>query len=136
MEEDEDKRGGHTVRWANAAELSVRAGDVGALRALLRGQGEGGTASAQMDSQVDPNCLVVMLMERDPVHTACAAGHRAVVRFILTEVAPWSVSGHDRGGATALHTAARFGRTEIARDLLGHGALVSSRDRGACTPRK
>ncbi|CAM9216015.1 unnamed protein product, partial [Hapterophycus canaliculatus] len=73
-------------------------------------------------------------MELDPVHTACAEGHREMVRFILTEVAPCRIQMYDKSGATALHTCARFGRLEIARDLLGYGAVVHSHDRGECTP--
>lgn len=131
----------HSVRWKHAAELSVKAGDMGTLLRLLRGgqgrQCEDVTTAAELYSQVDPSALDILLMELDPVHIACAAGHREMVRFILTEVAPWSVMGHDKdGGATALHTAARFGHVEIARDLLGYGALVRSHDRGGCTPRK
>ena len=136
MEEDEDEPVCRSVRWANAAEFSVRAGDVGALRMLLRGEGEGGNATGQVYPQHDPAGLH-LLMERDPVHIACAAGHRDIVLFMLTEVAPWSIMGLDKeGGATVLHTAARFDRVEIARDLVEHGALINSRDRGECTPRK
>lgn len=136
---DEEGMIGLSARWKHAAELSVKVGDVGTLRRLLRGglEGEDATTAAQSYSQIDPAGLDILLLELDPVHTACAAGHREMLRFILNEVAPWSVMGHDKeGGATALHTAARFGRVEIAEDLLGYGALVRSHDRGGCTPRK
>lgn len=141
MEADKEKLVDYSLRWKNAAELSVKAGDVETLRGLLRGgrggQDESDTAAAQLYSQIDSAGLNILLMELDPAHTACAAGHREIVQLILTEVAPWSVMGHDKDcGATALHMAARFGRVEIARDLLGYGALVCSRDRGGCTPRK
>lgn len=133
MEADEASSIDLTVRWKNAAELSVKAGDVGTLRRLLRG-GPGGQGE---DATTNPAGIDILLMELDPVHVACAAGHGELVRFILTEVAPWSVMIHDKeGDATALHTAARFGRVEIARDLLGYGANVGSHDRGGCTPRK
>lgn len=128
MEEDEEEGIDPSVQWANAAELSVKDGDVETLRGLLY---------VESAAEMNPAALETLLMELDPVHTACAAGHRDMVRFILTEVAPWSVMVHDKEcGATALHTCARFGRVEIARDLLGYGALVGSHDRGECTPRK
>ncbi|CAM9530299.1 unnamed protein product, partial [Scytosiphon promiscuus] len=69
-----------------------------------------------------------------PIHTACVEGHREMVRFILAEVARCRVQMYDKGGTTALHTCARFGRLEIAKDLLGCGAVVHSHDRGGCTP--
>lgn len=127
MEEDGQEKIIHPlVQWRNAMELSVRDGDVEKLRELLQGE-TGGIAAT----------LETLLVELDPVHIACAAGHREMVRFLLTEVAPWSVMVHDKEcGATALHTCARFGRVGIARDLLGYGALVGSHDRGECTPRK
>lgn len=77
------------------------------------------------------------LLELDPLHMACAKGRREMVRFLLTEVAPWSVMVHDKQeGSTALHTCARFGHADIARDLLGSGALIWARDRGDCTARE
>lgn len=138
--DDEEQSIDPSVQWKNAAELSVRDGDVEKLRKLLQGE-SGGIAAAQMHVEsaaaMNPASLETLLLELDPVHTACAAGHRDMVRFILTEVAPWSVMVRDKEcGATALHTCARFGRVEIARDLLGYGALVGSHDRGECTPRK
>lgn len=137
MEAGEEKRTGHCVRWTNEVELSVKAGDVGTLRRLLRGGPGGGQGEDRSSSQIIPEKLIFFLMELNLVHAACAEGHRDIVRFILTEVAPWGVTFRDRaGGAAPLHTAARFGRAEIARDLLGYGASVRSRDRGGCTPRK
>lgn len=79
--------------------------------------------------------LETLLTELDPVHIACAEGHREMVRFILTEVASCRIQMRDKGGTTALHTCARFGRLEIAKDLLGSGAEVHARDMGECTSR-
>lgn len=142
MEEDEEEEGiDPSVQWTNAAGLSVRCGDVETLRGLLQGEGGGITAAHQVHVEsaatLNPATLEALLMELYPVHIACAAGHREMVQFILTEVGSSSVMMYDREcGATALHTCARFGQYVIARDLLGYGAFVDAHDRGECTPRK
>lgn len=127
-----------SAQWASAAELSVKGGDVQALRGLLRGDGRGPAADIYSGrAAMSLSALQDKLLELDPLHMACAKGQREVVRFLLTEVAPWSVMVHDKqGGSTALHTCARFGHADIARDLLRSGALICARDRGDCTARE
>ena len=108
------------------------------LRGLLRGDGYGPAADIYSGrAAMSLSALQDKLLELDPLHMACAKGQREIVRFLLTEVAPWSVMVHDKqGGSTALHTCARFGHADIARDLLRSGALVCARDRGDCTARE
>lgn len=127
-----------SAQWASAAELSVKNGDVQALRGLLRGDGHGPAADIYSGrAAMSFSALQDKLLELDPLHMACAKGQREMVRFLLTEVAPWSVMVHDKQeGSTALHTCARFGHADIARDLLGSSALICARDRGDCTARK
>lgn len=126
-----------TLRWANAAERCVKNGDVQTLRRLLRGGADSAAKELERAEETNPAALQNTLIELDPLHTATAMGRREMVQFLLTEIAHWLVMVHDKeGGATALHTCARFGRVDIANDLLGYGALVYSRDRGGCTARE
>lgn len=74
-------------------------------------------------------------MQIDPVHITRTEGHDAVVRNIMTEDASFGDQMHDKGGTTALHTGTRFGRLEVAKDLLGCGADVHSRKMEECTAR-
>ena len=136
--DDEGFGPSRSAQWASAAELSVEGGDVQALRGLLRGDGYGPAADIYSGrAAMSLSALQDKLLELDPLHMACAKGQREMVRFLLTEVAPWSVMVHDKqGGSTALHTCARFGHADIARDLLGSGALICARDRGDCTARE
>lgn len=109
-----------------------------ALRGLLRGEEGYGPADIYSGRlSTSSSALQDKLLELDPLHMACAKGQREMVRFLVTEVAPWSVMVHDKqGGSTALHTCARFGHADIARDLLCFGALICALDRGDCTARE
>lgn len=138
-EVNEEELWHHSDRWIRGANRILEAGDVGRLRELLRGesggQGEDVRTAGRFISGVDCGRLHIILLGLYPVHTACRAGHLGMVRFILRTFLPASVMYNERD-SSALHTAARFGRLEIARELLGHDASVLSRDRAGCTPRE
>lgn len=127
---------GDEARWANKAELALKSGDVRALLGLLAQSPCGGGAGYQADLAAFQDRLC-QLYQLEPLHVASANGHREIVRFLLGQIAPWLIMVNDKeGGASALHACARFGRLEIAGDLLGCGALVCSPDSGGCTARE
>ncbi|CAM9264397.1 unnamed protein product [Phaeothamnion confervicola] len=67
-----------------------------------------------------------------PLAAAAAAGHAAVVRWLLDEGA--EADGRTDAGRTALHAAAGKGRDGCVRALLGGGADASARDDAGWTP--
>lgn len=126
-----------SAQWISAAQLSVKRGDVDGLCRLLQGNTEVDAGKVTPVEYIDSIILRDTLIGLDPLHTASAAGHRDMVEFLLTEVSSWLVfTCEEEGGSTALHTCARFGRVDIAADLLRHGSLVSSRDGAGCTARE
>lgn len=125
------------VEWANAAELSVKEGDVQALRRLLQRDATGPAEIQGETGEMNPAALQSTLFELNPLHTASALGHREMVQFLVTEVEPWLAIVRDKeAGAMALHTCARFGQIEIAKDLLDCRVPISACDSSGCTARE
>ena len=73
-----------------------------------------------------------------PLHIATIDGHTGVVDYILNEQTSVRtvdlLGAQDISGATALHEAVRYGRVDIARLLLSHGANVNAMDSIGKTP--
>ena len=136
-----------TAHPAHGADLSVigavKAGDLAAARALVRRgidvnatEGDGMTALHWAAYRDDGEAVALLL--------AAGAAPNAVTRFGVTPLALASENRNaaivrqllDKGadprggpaGETPLHVAARSGAADVARHLLGGGAVVDARD--------
>lgn len=73
-----------------------------------------------------------------PLHIATIDGHTGIVDYILNENTSVRtvdlLAAQDISGATALHEAVRYGRVNVARLLLSHGANVNAADSIGKTP--
>lgn len=73
-----------------------------------------------------------------PLHIATVSGHTGVVDYLLREHKPVRIQdmlqAQDISGATPLHEAVRYGKTDIARLLLAAGAQVDALDSIGKTP--
>ena len=73
-----------------------------------------------------------------PLHIATIDGHTGIVDYILNDNTSVRtvdlLAAQDISGATALHEAVRYGRVDIARLLLSHGAKVNAMDSIGKTP--
>ncbi len=72
-----------------------------------------------------------------PLHLATIMGHTGIVNYILSDRSVRIadiLSAQDIGGATPLHEAIRYGRSDIASALLAAGANVNALDSIGKTP--
>jgi uncharacterized protein len=73
-----------------------------------------------------------------PLHLATISGHSGIVDYLLNQRTTARIQdvlqAQDISGATPLHEAVRYGRTDIARTLLSNGAQVDALDSLGKTP--
>ncbi len=98
-----------TISYEKVVQVAQQ-GDVEAMRALLEAHG-----SDTVRADGDPDELTTL-------HWACAAGHRDLVAFLLSD-AVGAEPGALRGNSfSPLHAAAMEGHAEVCRMLLAAGA--------------
>lgn len=117
----------------NSASVRIAAKLILADAELVRGD------FAYFEDAVKTHNMILRFNDgQTPLHIATIDGHTGVVQYILNEKTSIRLSdilgAQDISGATALHEAVRYGKTDIARLLLKAGAQVDALDSIGKTP--
>jgi uncharacterized protein len=109
---------------AKRALRAAGAGELGTLISMAEAEGcEGHPPAILVCTDAD---------ECQPMHRAAAAGHTAVVRYLLSAKA--DADCRKSKSKTPLHEAAAAGHTEVIQLLLESGALISAHKTNGWTP--
>lgn len=111
----------------NAASARIAAKLILSGSELVRGE------TAYFEDAVKTHNMILRFTDgQTPLHIATIDGHTGIVEYILNEKTSLRLSdilsAQDISGATPLHEAVRYGRTDIARLLLAAGAKVDALD--------
>ena len=94
--------------------------------------GHNDVARLLLDAGADANRAARNALRVAPLHSACAAGHAALVDLLLQRGA--DPDAEESSGMTPLHTAAATGNREIAALLLKAGASRNHKSHDGSTP--
>jgi ankyrin repeat protein len=80
------------------------------------------------------DATIPSVLDMTPLSSACEGGHLGVVQLLLDHQGPQALGMTPSTGATPLHYAARGGREDVVKFLLGKGADANSQHEDGWTP--